>query len=249
MRALPLVLTQEHPCSYLEQQAQSLFVQPDFILTRRIYAQLLEQGFRRSGSYVYRPKCPSCSACIPVRLPVDEFKPNRSQKRVLAKNADTRVQLKAPVFNRRHYELYRSYQKLRHSGGDMEDMNPGRYLQFLRSDWCKTIFAEFVINGELAAVAAIDRLANALSAVYTFFDPRFSAFSPGVYAVLWQIGYARELGLRWVYLGYWIEECRKMTYKTQYRPLQALIGGQWRQFEKHQPIVYADKSRQAIAPQ
>lgn len=238
MTSVPLVLTYEHPCSYLDHQAaQSLFVHPDFTLSSRVYAQLLAQGFRRSGSQVYRPHCPSCSACIPVRLPVADFAPNRNQKRILAKNAATRVTLQAPVFERRHYEIYRSYQSARHPGGGMEALNPGKYLEFLRSEWCKTYFAEFNIDGELAAVAVIDRAGNALSAVYTFFDPRFSAYSPGVYAVLWQIRHARELALEFLYLGYWIEQCRKMSYKTHYRPIQAFINGTWREFEKGRPLV------------
>jgi arginine-tRNA-protein transferase len=237
VNSIPLVLTHEHACSYLDEQAQSLFVHPDFPLSRGIYAQLLAQGFRRSGSQVYRPQCPACSACIAVRLPVAAFEPDRSQKRVLAKNAATRVALKAPVFDRRHYELYRRYQNSRHPGGGMDEMNPGKYLEFLRSDWCKTFFAEFSIAGELAAVAVVDRTGNALSAVYTFFDPRFSAYSPGVYVVLWQVRHARELGLEFLYLGYWIEQCRKMSYKSRYRPIQALINGQWRQYEKGQPIL------------
>lgn len=237
MNNLPLVFTENHPCSYLDRQARSLFVHPDFELSRSIYAQLLAQGFRRSGTLVYRPACHNCSACIPVRLPVAYFEPNRSQKRVMAKNAATRVVLKPPVFDRRHYEVYRRYQQSRHPDGDMRDMNPGRYLQFLCSNWCQTVFAEFSIGDEVAAVAVIDCFGNALSAVYTFFDPRYSAFSPGVFAVLWQVQHAREKGLEWVYLGYWIKQCRKMSYKSQYRPIQALIAGQWRQFDKHQTII------------
>lgn len=237
MTTLPLLLTHEHPCSYLNEQAQSLFVHPDFAMTRGIYAQLLAQGFRRSGAQVYRPHCPSCSACVAVRLPVAAFMPDRSQKRVLAKNAATHVVLKEPVFDRRHYDLYRRYQNARHPGGGMDEMNPGKYLEFLRSDWCKTFFAEFSIGGELAAVAVVDRAGNALSAVYTFFDPRFDDYSPGVYAVLWQVRRAQELGLEYVYLGYWIEKCRKMSYKSRYRPIQALINGQWRQFDKGQAIL------------
>ncbi|MGR8933568.1 MAG: arginyltransferase [Gammaproteobacteria bacterium] len=237
MITVPFVLSYEHPCSYLEdKEAQSLFVHPDFRLSGGMYAQLMAQGFRRSGSHVYRPHCPGCSACIAVRLPVAMFVPNRSQKRVLAKNAATRVTLQAPLFNRRHYEIYCRYQRARHPGGGMDQLNPGKYLDFLRSDWCKTSFAEFSIGGELAAVAVIDRAGHALSAVYTFFEPRFSEFSPGVYAVLWQIRHARELGLEFLYLGYWIEKCQKMSYKTQYRPIQALIHGQWRHYEKDRPI-------------
>jgi arginyl-tRNA--protein-N-Asp/Glu arginylyltransferase len=236
MTSVPLVLSYEHPCSYLNEEARSLFVNPDFKLSAHIYAQLLAQGFRRSGTHVYRPHCPSCSACIPVRLPVTAFTPDRSQHRILIKNSATQVILKAPVFEPRHYDLYRRYQNSRHPGGDMAKSSAEDYLQFLSSGWGDTFFAEFSIGGELVAVAVIDRADNALSAVYTFFDPRFSTYSPGVYAVLWEVRHARELELEWLYLGYWIETCRKMSYKSRYRPLQALINGQWRQFDKNQPI-------------
>lgn len=108
---------------------------------------------------------------------------------------------------------------------------PEEYLDFLGSSWCDTVFVEFSAEDQLIAVAVVDRLNNALSAVYTFFDPDYSAFSPGVYAVLWQIDWARQLKMDWLYLGYWIGGCAKMNYKTDYRPLQMLLGQEWRESE------------------
>lgn len=231
MTSVPLLLSYPHPCSYLDEQAQSLFVNPDYPLSDALYEQLLARGFRRSGGHAYRPHCPDCSACVPARLPVAAFEPDRSQRRILAKNAATHVELKPPVFDPRHYQLYRRYQAFRHPGGGMAESSPEDYLQFLSSGWGTTFFAEFSIAGELAAVAVVDLVGSALSAVYTFFEPRFSAYSPGVYAVLWQLQHARQLALEFVYLGFWIGACRKMAYKSRYRPLQLLIGGQWRQYQ------------------
>ena len=102
------------------------------------------------------------------------------------------------------------------------------YIGFLGSDWCDTLFVEFVIADTLAAVAVVDQLSNAFSAVYTFFDPKFSHYSLGSYAILWQIQQAQQRQLDWLYLGFWIEDCRKMSYKTQYRPIQGYIDNQWR---------------------
>ena len=230
MISIPLFLTEEHPCSYLDSHsASSTFVHPSFNLSTAVYSQLIAQGFRRSGDYVYAPHCSHCSECIAVRLPVAQFKPKRHQKRCLAKNADTQTVIKPAHFESAHYDLYMRYQKSRHSDGSMAHSSPEEYMDFLGSNWCDTLFVEFLTEGKLIAVAVVDRLINALSAVYTFFDPDYSALSPGVYAVLWQIEWARQLKLDWLYLGYWIRDCHKMNYKTDYQPLQMLVNQEWRE--------------------
>ena len=228
MMTIPLFLSQPHPCSYLEGEcAQSAFVHTSRPVTTAIYGQLIEQGFRRSGDEVYAPHCPHCSACIPVRLPVARFKPGRSQKRCLSRNADTQVVVKPAVFEQAHYELYLRYQAVRHGGGAMAAAGPEDYLGFLGSSWCDTRFVEFSINNELAGVAVVDRFEQAWSAVYTFFDPKFASASLGVYAVLWQIEQARRQQKEFLYLGFWIKACQKMAYKSDYQPLQLLIDNQW----------------------
>lgn len=228
MISIPLYLTPEHACSYLdEEQAQSVFVPPSFQLTTDLYSGLIAQGFRRSGNDIYKPHCGQCTACIPARLAVADFKPNRNQQRCLKKNNFTQALIKPAAFEQAHYDLYLRYQLSRHSDGNMAYSSPDDYMQFLGSSWCDTRFVEFSINGELAGVAVIDQLNNALSAVYTFFDPKFSNTSPGVYAVLWQIEHAKQLKLDFLYLGFWIKQCAKMAYKSQYQPLQILQGKQW----------------------
>ena len=229
MISIPLYLDKPHQCSYLDGlSAQFAYIHPDFSINTEHYSQLISQGFRRSGSHVYRPYCSTCQKCIPARLAVEEFRPSRQQRRTLKKNMDITVNIKPARFEQAHFDLYQHYQLSRHTEGDMANTTEENYISFLSSDWCNTLFVEFSCNNELAAVAVIDLLDNALSAVYTFFDPKYSARSLGVYAVLWQIEHAKSLGLEWLYLGYWVENCQKMSYKINYQPLQGLIDNRWR---------------------
>lgn len=228
MMSIALFLATSHSCSYLDDEsAQLAFVDPALPLTPMIYGELMAKGFRRSGDDVYRPHCPSCSACIPVRLPVNRFQPNRSQKRCWQKNANTVAVIKPPVFEQVHYQMYLRYQAARHAGGDMADSGPDEYLRFLGSSWCETRFIEFFIAQELAGIAVVDQVDDALSAVYTFFEPKFADYGLGAYAVLWQIEQARLHQREFLYLGFWIAACKKMAYKSSYQPLQMFVDNQW----------------------
>lgn len=229
MISIPLFVTPESPCSYLDKRnAQSAFVHPSFSLNTATYSQLIEQGFRRSGSEVYSPHCSSCSECIPTRLAVNQFIPSKNQKRCIKKNQQTSVSIRPAQFKQEHYDIYMRYQQGRHQEGGMASSTKEDYINFLASSWCNTLFVEFSIDGECAAVAIVDLLDNALSAVYTFFEPEFSNYSLGTYAVLWQIEHAKKIGLEFAYLGYWIKDCQKMSYKTQYQPIQGFIENEWR---------------------
>lgn len=228
MNSVRLWLSREHACSYLEDRvAASAVVDPDLRLNKTLYSALIDQGFRRSGDQAYRPHCPQCQACIATRIPVDRFRPDRSQRRCLQQHADTRVEIKPAQFDAGHFELYRRYQAGRHDPEGGQAITADEYLQFLGSSWCDTRFVEFHFAGRLAAVAVVDIVRRGLSAVYTFYDPELTAYSPGVLAVLWQIGHAAELGLEYLYLGYWIGACRKMRYKIRYQPLEGFIDGRW----------------------
>lgn len=228
MNSLPLWLTAESPCGYFDDRSsQSLVADPQFPLDSSVYAQLLALGFRRSGNQVYRPHCANCAACVPTRIPVNLFRADRKQRRCAKYNLRTRVLIKDAKFDERHFELYRRYQIARHGKQDADDIDREDFLQFFLSDWCNTWFVEFLIEGHLAAIAVVDHFDRALSAVYTFFDPAFNRYSPGIYAVLWQIDEAKRRGMDYVYLGFWIADCRKMQYKIQYQPLSGLIGDQW----------------------
>ncbi len=229
MISIPLFLTEQQPCGYLDKKnAQSVFVHPSFSLDTSIYSQLIEQGYRRNGNEVYTPHCPTCSECIPTRLAVNQFKANRNQKRCIKKNQNTRIIVKPAKFEQAHYEMYLRYQNHKHGLGGMADSTEADYINFLSSSWCNTLFVEFSIGQELAAVAIVDLLDNALSAVYTFYEPQFSQYSLGNYAVLWQQNHALEMELEFIYMGFWIKNCRKMSYKNQYRPLQGFIENEWK---------------------
>lgn len=231
MISIPLYLDQAHACGYLDQHsAQFAYIHPDFPLDTELYSQLIIQGFRRSGSHVYQPHCTQCKNCIPVRLPVADFLASRQQRRTLKNNADIQLTIKPAVFEQVHFDLYLLYQQSRHTESNMASATKQDYINFLSSHWCNTLFIELRCAGRLVGVAVVDLLDNALSAVYTFFDPKFSRRSLGVYAVLWQIEHAKSLGLDWLYLGYWIEQCQKMSYKTNYQPLQGLVENEWRQY-------------------
>jgi arginyl-tRNA--protein-N-Asp/Glu arginylyltransferase len=233
MKSIPLYVGYEHECDYLPgNRARMVYVSPRVPLDKTLYTRLVASGFRRSGDLVYRPHCPECSACIPVRLPVDGFEPNRAQRRIGKTNSDLRVAAKPDVFDERHYQLYLRYLRSRHAGGHMAESSREDYIQFLGSGWGDTGFYEFLHGDDLLAVAVIDHLDDGLSAVYTFYDPDAMHRSIGTFAVLWQIDEARRRNLPWVYLGFWIPACRKMAYKGSFRPLQALIGSTWVTMDK-----------------
>ena len=227
-----------HDCGYLpERTAMSVFADPAINMTTGIYNKLAEIGFRRSGTHVYAPKCDNCQACIPVRIPVDVFSPNRSQRRTLARNERVEVVHTPARFNQRHFQLYQRYLAQRHVGGGMDNPTPESYMEFLISRWSNTSFYEFRLDGEVIAVSVVDHLPRALSAVYTFFEPDLAQLSLGSYAIQWLIGHAKQLGHRWLYLGYWIKHSRKMAYKDNYRPIEALINGPWLRFQANEEIM------------
>lgn len=204
-----------------------MFVDPDLQMTVELYSRLSELGFRRSGQHLYRPQCKSCQACIPARIPVTEFTPNRRLKRCLKRNSDVVSQLVDSISGDEYYQLYERYITERHADGDMYPPSREQYDSFLTAEWNATRFIEFRVDGRLIGVAVTDQMDNGLSAVYTFFDPDESHRSLGVMAVLSQIQWAQDLGLGSVYLGYWIKECQKMAYKIDYRPLDILLEGRW----------------------
>lgn len=209
----------------------TLFADPKVSVNHTLYSELSELGFRRSGNYLYRPHCKHCCACIPVRVPVDKFVPSRKQKRVLRRNQDLEVHRVPAHFNPEHYHLYERYISARHRDGDMFPPSAEQFSSFLLSDWGNTYFYEFRLQGELLAVAVCDEMQNGLSAVYTFYAPEENDRSLGVHAILWQIQEARARGLPALYLGYWIKECQKMNYKTDYKPLEMFLNNQWISFD------------------
>lgn len=222
-------MTPEHDCSYIDHvQARTLFVDPHVELNQTTYTDLTQRGFRRSGMQIYRPHCDYCAACISTRIPVERFKLSKSQRRIKNKNADLIVETIQPRFDDEIYALYAAYINNRHDDGDMFPPSPEQFDSFLVSTHQTTRFHLFrTLEGKLLAVAVTDQLDDGLSAVYTFFDPQQAKRSLGTNAVLWQVDYLRQIRKPYLYLGYWVKSCRKMTYKSHYQPTELLLDQNW----------------------
>jgi arginyl-tRNA--protein-N-Asp/Glu arginylyltransferase len=231
--ALPFSLlqfyaTSPYPCSYLpDRQARSQVATPAHLIDAEIYSSLVRSGFRRSGIFTYRPHCDHCQACTPVRLPVAELQPRRSQRRAWKKHANLEAIELPLIFLDKHYALYNRYQQTRHPGGGMDEDSHDQYAQFLLQSRVDTRLIEFSENGIVRMVSLIDVLDDGLSSVYTFYDPDVRGASYGAYNILWQAAQCQALDLPYLYLGYWIAESPKMAYKKDFRPIEGLVDGQW----------------------
>jgi arginine-tRNA-protein transferase len=221
--------TGEHPCGYFaDRVARDLVLDPHDPALPQAYPSALAQGFRRSGDHVYRPHCPGCMACVPVRIRVNDFRADRSQRRCLRRNADLTTLMVPPLRTAENFSLYQRYLQARHGNGPMADGDEEDFDRFLASMWSPTHFMELRHRDRLLGVAVVDVLPDALSAVYTFFDPDERTRGLGTLAILRQIELALGTGRHDVYLGYWIAGHPKMDYKARFRPLQALGGPGWK---------------------
>ena len=228
LSTLQFYLTAPYPCSYLpEQSARSQVATPSFLIDASVYSELVQRGFRRSGTFTYRPRCDICHACVPVRIDVAEFSPDRTQRRALRRHGNLKASLHALEDTEEYFDLYQRYQAARHLEGEAEQDSREQYRNFLLQSHVDSVLAEFREDGILRMVSIIDVLRDGLSSVYTFYEPDVTQASYGTYNVLWQVDLCRRLNLPYLYLGYWIKQSRKMAYKTNFKPLQGLVQGVW----------------------
>ncbi len=227
LQKLQFYATTPYACGYLPgKQAQSLIATPHHLIDSDVYSDLIQLGFRRSGKFVYRPHCEHCNACVPVRLPVEDFVPNRSQQRALKQHQALNATIVPLAFKQAHFELYATYQIARHEGtrdGEIAE----QYHSFLVQSNVESLMVEFRLDGVLKMVSVVDMVRDGISAVYTFYDTNDESASYGTFNVLWLVEWCRSLSLPHLYLGYWIANSRKMAYKQNFKPQEGLVGGEW----------------------
>lgn len=221
--------TRSLPCPYIEGQTERKVVTD---LTghnaEELYERLSRAGFRRSHNLAYRPACPTCSACIPVRIAAGEFDMTKSFRRVMSTNTDLTADDTDAIATVEQYRLFSAYQQARHEGGDMSGMAFNDYRAMVEETPVTSRTVEFRDEeGTLVAVMLMDRMKDSLSAVYSFFDGSMARRSLGTFMILWMVEHARTLGLPYVYLGYWIDGSDKMAYKERFRPLEVLGDDGW----------------------
>lgn len=214
------------PCPYLpDRQARQVLISIDRPPPGTYHA-LMDLNFRRLGRVFYRPDCPGCQACRMIRVPVAEFRPSRSQRRCLARNADLAVTIGRPVVSAEKRDLYQRYLEARHDGqmdGSTEEMEG-----FLYTSCLETLEATYRLDGRLVGVGIADVEPAALSAVYSYYEPALARRGLGVFNVLRLLGECRRRALPYLYLGFYVRDCRKMSYKAGYHPSELRAAdGSW----------------------
>ncbi len=216
-------------CPYLPGREETLVLSdPAEAIGAERYSFLLQEGFRRNGAVAYRPDCRHCQACLSVRVPVGDFRPNRSQKRNLRRNADLRLELRPAQWEAEAEALFLRYLRHRHPGGGMDNQGERLYREMMEErGGVETVLLQSFLGDRLVAVALTDVLAAGCSAVYTFYEPDLPRRGLGTWSILAQLHWTARLGLPYLYLGYWIADSKKMAYKRQFQPLEAYTQGTW----------------------
>lgn len=213
---IPLEPSGEDRCPYLADRLSSLdagLIAPD----PTGFDDLMARGFRRQGLLFYRPSCLGCAACVPIRVPVESFRPTRSQRRLLRRTEGRYTVEVGPVhYDPAHYAMYAAHAQ--QVSAENRPSRPAIYRASFLETLVQTHQILFRVDGELAAVTILDEGASSVSSVYAFWDARFADLSPGTFSALWEIEWARANGKRYYYLGYWVEACERMVYKARFRP-------------------------------
>ena len=222
-------LTNAHDCSYLAgRTARSLFLDPSSEPSEDVAMLLTRAGFRRTGDHLFKPYCPDCKACVPVRLKVGEFEPRRRHRRIWGRNKDLSIKVRQPAFREDWYQLYQRYVLERHPHSEMCPPSRSQFREFLLSRWSHSLFLCVYHERRVKSIAVTDVVADAASAVYTFYDPQEKERSLGIYSILAQALLANVCGKKYLYLGYWINEHVKMHYKLDFSPSELLMpDGHW----------------------
>jgi len=217
------------PCPYLPDRMERRVVTE--LIGRDVmdlHNALSLTGFRRSHSVAYAPACTGCRACIPIRIDCLNFAPSRTQRRIEKMNKELLALECEPVATLEQYDLFKGYQDGRHSHGEMSKMEFDDYQSLVEDTPIESSIIEFRdTEGTLKAVCLVDRIINGLSAVYSFYDPELNRNSLGTYMVLWLIAHSRAQGLNYVYMGFWVSACSKMSYKSSFQPVEVYHEGHW----------------------
>ncbi|OQW62021.1 MAG: arginyltransferase [Proteobacteria bacterium HN_bin10] len=238
---LRFFLTAPSPCPYLPgRRERKVFTALDGLDAGSLHDALTNSGFRRSQNIAYRPSCEACDACISARVPVEQFTFNRRWRKIMLRNADLTRSLKPAQATEEQFRLLRRYLSSRHADGGMAEMTFHDYAAMVEETAVHTHIVEYRYSdgpdrGQLAAAALVDALGDGLSMVYSYFSPEDRRRSLGVYTILDHIQQARAAGFSYLYLGYWIPGSEKMHYKSEFRPLELLLGGEWRPYE---PVTF-----------
>jgi arginine-tRNA-protein transferase len=247
-------LTAPQPCAYLDgREERKVFTTLQGANAVTVNNALSLKGFRRSQSVIYRPACVGCSACMSIRIPVADFRPSRSQRRVLRRNGDLAVRACEAWATEAQFSLFRRYLDDRHAQGGMADMDAFDYASMVDETPVNSTVVEYTCDRgdgappRLIAACLSDILSDGLSMVYSFFEPAEQGRSLGAFMIMDHMRLASEMGLPYVYLGYWVAGSPKMHYKIGYRPFELCDGSTWRRFESLEE--YRDwRARRFTAP-
>ena len=237
----PPVLSDAADCPYLKSRnyRQEYFVGTG--LDEYQFKKLLDNRWRRFGAVFFRPICPDCRKCLPIRIPVADFQPGKSQRRVIRKNRETRILFSELSYRDELYEIYEKHSRLRFD----QECSQDEFLRNFYNPAVPSFQSEYYLDDKLIGFGFLDKSADGLSSVYFCFDPDYESYSPGTFSILAEIRQCAAMGLDYYYLGYYIAECSRMAYKGRFLPYEILSGGIWHKAEElsEDPVGVSEKEQ------